>query len=544
MRSRRPRAPASRSHSPPRLRAPASAPLRARPCRSSAPARAPSSRARAATPSSTPADPVQQSFTVGPGAPTLSPQTISFTSTAPGGAVVGGARLHGRGLRELGARRRLHDRVGQRGRVHDLGRHRLARRRRHLHDQREPGRQRELRPRTAGAAVVLGRDAAARVADDQLHLGRARLGRVRRRVLHGRGDGELRPPCRLLGSAEQRGCLHRLGIDGGARRRRHVHDQRESGRQRLAPRGAAGAAVVHRRPCAADDHDHVDAAGGRQAQPAVHDHGNGHLGPRVTFSIAPSSSSVCSISGSSVSFKKHGDCIVRANQAGNANYLPAPQAQQVITVVNRLMTGAPPSPDRGRPPPPDRPMRRQASRDERDGERTRFGRPTAGETTRRNSRCPLRGAGLPARSRTGRRHRGDARPQCASEQLAGAHDGARGRRPRRRLLVRVAARQPARAGDAARHLAPAAARRRHRKRGRGAQDRRRAPRADRSSRTFDRHARRVAADRLDGHDHRRGARARHRHDRAAARRRGSDAAPPGGAAAHARRPWCSCGTAA
>ncbi len=37
-----------------------------------------------------PADPVQQSFTVGPGAPTLSPQTISFTSTAPGGAVVGG----------------------------------------------------------------------------------------------------------------------------------------------------------------------------------------------------------------------------------------------------------------------------------------------------------------------------------------------------------------------------------------------------------------------------------------------------------------------
>ena len=37
-----------------------------------------------------PADQVQQSFTVGPGAPTLSPQTISFTSTAPGGAVVGG----------------------------------------------------------------------------------------------------------------------------------------------------------------------------------------------------------------------------------------------------------------------------------------------------------------------------------------------------------------------------------------------------------------------------------------------------------------------
>jgi hypothetical protein len=57
-------------------------------------------------------------------------------------------------------------------------------------------------------------------------------------------------------------------------------------------------------------------------------------GLAVTFSIAPSSAAICSISGSSVSFKKHGDCIVRANQAGNANYLPAPQVQQVITVLN------------------------------------------------------------------------------------------------------------------------------------------------------------------------------------------------------------------
>jgi large repetitive protein len=56
-------------------------------------------------------------------------------------------------------------------------------------------------------------------------------------------------------------------------------------------------------------------------------------GLAVTFSIAPSSASICSISGSSVSFKKQGDCIVRGNQAGNANYLPAPQVQQVITVL-------------------------------------------------------------------------------------------------------------------------------------------------------------------------------------------------------------------
>ena len=55
-------------------------------------------------------------------------------------------------------------------------------------------------------------------------------------------------------------------------------------------------------------------------------------GLAVTFSIAPASAAICSISGASVSFKKHGDCIVRANQAGSANYLPAPQVQQIITV--------------------------------------------------------------------------------------------------------------------------------------------------------------------------------------------------------------------
>ena len=50
-----------------------------------------------------PADPVQQSFTVGPGAPTLSPQTISFTSTAPGGAVVGGPPTRSRASASSGS---------------------------------------------------------------------------------------------------------------------------------------------------------------------------------------------------------------------------------------------------------------------------------------------------------------------------------------------------------------------------------------------------------------------------------------------------------
>jgi hypothetical protein len=56
----------------------------------------------------------------------------------------------------------------------------------------------------------------------------------------------------------------------------------------------------------------------------------------VTFSIAAASATVCSISGSTVSFSKQGDCVVRANQAGNANHLPAPQVQQTIVVLNHV----------------------------------------------------------------------------------------------------------------------------------------------------------------------------------------------------------------
>ena len=110
--------------------------------------------------------------------------------------------------------------------------------------------------------------------------------------------------------------------------------------------------------------------------------------------------------------------------------------------------------------------------------------------------------------------------------------------------LRVAPRQPARRGDAARHLAPAAARRRDRERRRAAQDRRQPPRPDRRQRPLDRRPRRIAADLLDRHDHRRPACARDRDDRAAARGRGPDASSPGDACCPRTGRCCSCGTAA
>jgi hypothetical protein len=57
-------------------------------------------------------------------------------------------------------------------------------------------------------------------------------------------------------------------------------------------------------------------------------------GLAVIFTVDPSSAGVCSVSGSTVSFSGRGTCIVYANQPGDANWLPAPQVQQVFQVKN------------------------------------------------------------------------------------------------------------------------------------------------------------------------------------------------------------------
>jgi hypothetical protein len=52
----------------------------------------------------------------------------------------------------------------------------------------------------------------------------------------------------------------------------------------------------------------------------------------IAFTIDTTARSVCSISGSTVSFTAVGTCVIDANQAGNANYNPAPQVQQSFAV--------------------------------------------------------------------------------------------------------------------------------------------------------------------------------------------------------------------
>ena len=58
----------------------------------------------------------------------------------------------------------------------------------------------------------------------------------------------------------------------------------------------------------------------------------GGSGNAVTFTIDSSAGSVCSISGSGVTFITVGTCVIDANQAGNASYLAAPQAQQSFAI--------------------------------------------------------------------------------------------------------------------------------------------------------------------------------------------------------------------
>ncbi len=59
----------------------------------------------------------------------------------------------------------------------------------------------------------------------------------------------------------------------------------------------------------------------------------GGSGNSVSLAIDSSSGSVCSISGSTVSFIGAGTCTIDANQAGNANYSAAPQVQQSFAVL-------------------------------------------------------------------------------------------------------------------------------------------------------------------------------------------------------------------
>jgi hypothetical protein len=69
----------------------------------------------------------------------------------------------------------------------------------------------------------------------------------------------------------------------------------------------------------------VSAAGGPSSRPIV-------------FSVALSSSSVCSIAGAHVTFTGAGSCVIQADQAGDANYAAAATATQSVSVAKGTQT--------------------------------------------------------------------------------------------------------------------------------------------------------------------------------------------------------------
>ncbi|HVU47269.1 MAG TPA: hypothetical protein VHD85_14150 [Terracidiphilus sp.] len=64
----------------------------------------------------------------------------------------------------------------------------------------------------------------------------------------------------------------------------------------------------------------------------------GGSGNPVVFTIDPSSTGVGSVSGSVLTVTALGDFVINANQAGDANYTAAPQAQETIAVLSALPT--------------------------------------------------------------------------------------------------------------------------------------------------------------------------------------------------------------
>jgi hypothetical protein len=74
-------------------------------------------------------------------------------------------------------------------------------------------------------------------------------------------------------------------------------------------------------------------ASGKVGVPATLSATGGASGQPVTFTVDPSSTAgACTISGSTVTFTGVGNCIVDANQAGNANFTAAPQVTGTVVV--------------------------------------------------------------------------------------------------------------------------------------------------------------------------------------------------------------------
>ena len=171
-----------------------------------------------------------------------------------------------------------------------------------------------------------------------------------RRHLH--GDGERRgqwQPGDLLDRRLVERQLQHLGCHRHLRRRRDLRHRRQPGRQRQLRSRHPGPAVL-RRPRAPRASPSPRPRRARRSWEGTYTvtASGGASGNPVTFSIDASANGSCSISGATVTFVAVGTCVIDANQAGNANYEAATQVQQSFDpepgTQTITFTSTPPSP--------------------------------------------------------------------------------------------------------------------------------------------------------------------------------------------------------
>ena len=166
---------------------------------------------------------VQQSFTVA-----AATQTVSFTSTAPSNAVLGGSTYTPTATSTSGLTVTITVDPTEHQHLHDLRRHRQLPGRRHLHHRRQPGRQQQLQPRTPNPTEL---HRLPRPAGNHLHLDGAGKRSDRRRLLHADRDLERRPhrhpDDRLLERRHLQPERRQRQLPG----RGHMHDRRQPARQ-------------------------------------------------------------------------------------------------------------------------------------------------------------------------------------------------------------------------------------------------------------------------------------------------------------------------
>ena len=207
---------------------------------------------------------VQQSFAV------LGTQSITFTSTPPSPAVIGGTYIPTANGGASGNPVTFSIDPSAQWKLQHLGCHRHLRRRRDLRHRRQPGRQRQLRGRHPGPAVLRSGH---RYPEHHLHLDPAQP-RGRRRHLHPHGErrGEWQPG-HLLDRPVGQWELQHLGCHRHLRRRRDLRHRRQPGRQRQLRGRHPGPAVLRSGPWNPDHYLHVDPAQPRGHRRHLHRHG-------------------------------------------------------------------------------------------------------------------------------------------------------------------------------------------------------------------------------------------------------------------------------